>query len=159
MKDLILLIDAILDTYDRIDFRPNPDGTTHCNQAVDAIANKLGYTALAGKTADEIVAFLSGSPEWSEVPFEAAQDKANQGSFLIAGLDSKALNQSHGHVVVIRPGKPNFSGKWGPCPRIVNVGAHNFIARAQAGALTNQPVGLNEAFIPLPKIYILRSTL
>ena len=159
MKDPIALIDAILDVYDRLDFKPLQDGTTFCNLGVDAVCQILGYKGLAGMDADQICAFLASSSDWSEVAFDAAQDRANQGSLLIAGLDSKALNQAHGHVVVIRPGKACFSGKWGASPRVLNIGAHNFIARAPNGAMTNQPVGLNEAFIPLPKIWVLRSTL
>lgn len=159
MKDPIALIDAILDAYDRIDFRPAPDGTTHCNQAVDSVCQAFGYKYLLDLTADQIIEKITGNSEWSEIPVEKAQDMANEGSLLIAGLDSKALGQSHGHVVIIRPGKAVFSGKWGSVPRVLNVGAHNFIARAPNGAMTNQPVGLNEAFIPLPKIWVLRSTI
>lgn len=159
MKDPIVLIDAILDAYDRLDFRPNPDGTTHCNQAVNAVAQAYGYKAIEGMTADQIVAFLTSNSDWSEVPMEKAQDMANAGSLLIAGLDSKGLGQSHGHVVIIRPGKASFSGKWGSVPRVLNIGAHNFIARAPNGPLTNQPCGLNEAFVPPPKIWVLRETL
>lgn len=159
MKDPIALIDAILDVYDRLDFHPNPDGSTHCNQAVNAVCQALGYQKLAGLTADQIVAFLTASDEWSLTSLDKSQNLANEGSLLIAGLDSKALSQDHGHVVVIRPGKPVFSGKWGPSPRVLNIGAHDFIARAPNGPLTNQPCGLNEAFVPLPKIWVLRTTL
>lgn len=158
MKDVIALIDAILDSYDNMVFIPS-DGVTHCNEAVNSVCQALGYKDLVYKTADEIVAFLTGNSDWSEVPMEKAQDLANQGSLLIAGLDSKALNQAHGHVVVIRPGKPCYSGKWGPCPRVLNIGAENFIARAKKGPLTNQPCGINESFQPMPKIWVLRSSL
>lgn len=164
MKDPIALIDIILDTYDRLDFHPNPDGSTHCNEAVNAVCQAFGYKGLAGMMADQIVELIEAESQlfnglWSEVAMDKAQDMANQGSLLVAGLDSKALSQSHGHVVVIRPGKAVFSGKWGQCPRVLNIGAHDFIARGQNGSMTNQPVGLNEAFIPLPKIWVLRSTL
>ena len=159
MKNTIDLIDAILDAYDRQDFQPGPNGLTHCNEAVQAVCETLGYDKLAGLNADEICAFIAVSGDWSEVAFDNAQNMANQGSLLVAGLDSKALGQDHGHVVVIRPGKPCYSGKWGACPRVLNVGAENFIARAKRGPLTNQPSGLNEAFVPLPKIWVLRSTL
>lgn len=159
VKDPIALIDAILDVYDRRDLQPLPDGTTFCNLAVDSIAKAVGYTQLGSKTADQIVAFLQESSDWSEIPMVKAQDMANQGSLLIAGLDSTGLDQAHGHVCVIRPGKIVYSGKWGATPRCVNIGAENFIARAKKGPLTNQPAGLNEAFQPLPKIWVLRSTL
>lgn len=159
MKDPIALIEAILDVYDRHDLQPLADGTTFCNVAVDSIAKAMGYTQLGSKTADQIVAFLEVSDDWSEIPMEKVQDMANQGSLLIAGLDSVALNQAHGHVCVIRPGKFVYSGKWQATPRCVNIGAENFIARAKRGPLTNQQAGLNEAFQPLPKIWVLRSTL
>lgn len=159
VKDPIALIDAILDVYDRRDLQPLPDGTTFCNLAVDAIAKAMGYSQLGSKTADQIVAFLEQSDEWSDVPMPKAQEMANQGSLLIAGLASTALQQAHGHVCVIRPGKIVFSGKWGATPRCLNIGAENFIARARRGPLTNQPAGLNEAFQPPPKIFVLRSTL
>lgn len=159
MKDPIALIDAILDVYDNSKMLPEPDGTTHCNQAVDAVSQAVGYNGLAGKTADEIVSFLSTSLDWQLIPITQAQDLANEGSLLIAGIDSKALGQDHGHVVVIRPGKPCYSGKWGLTPRCLNVGQENFIARAKKGPLTNQAAGLNEAFIPLPRIWVWRGSL
>lgn len=161
MKDPIALIDAILDTYDRLDFQPSTNGTTFCNMAVGEIARTYAnYNEFMGKSANEIVAFLTGNSEWSSVAFDKAQDMVNEGSLLVAGLASSDLKQAHGHVVVLRPGKPCYSGKWpGPCPRVVNVGAENFIARAKRGPLTNQPCGLNESFQELPKIWVLRSTL
>jgi len=159
VKDPITLIDAILDAYDRQEFQPLPDGTTFCNQAVILVALGMGYGELRGKSADEIVQFIAGSPDWSLVPIEKAQEMANEGSFLVAGLTGDELGQGHGHVCVIRPGRPVYSGKWGQCPRVLNIGSENFIARAKKGPLTNQPAGLNESFVPLPKIWVLRSTL
>lgn len=159
MKDPIALIDAILDVYDRQDFQPLANGETFCNLAVIAVCLAFGCPDLSGKTADEIVLFLSSSPDWSLIPFEKAQDMANQGSLLIAGLDSVSLRQSHGHVVILRPGKPVYSGKWGPCPRVLNIGAENFVSRAKKGPLTNQPCGLNESFVEIPKIYGWRNSL
>lgn len=161
VKDPIALIDAICDAYDNHSFIPLPDGTTFCNQGVTYVADAMGCKDFAGKNADEIVAFISSSDEWSTVPLEKAQDLANRGSLLISGLDSKALGQSHGHVVVLRPGKPVYSGKWNTnqCPRVLNIGAENFLARAKKGPLTNQPSGLNESFQPLPTIWVWRKTL
>lgn len=159
MRDVTTLFEAVCDVYDRSDFRPSPDGSTHCNQAVCAIAQAMGCQALNGKTADQILDLISESPEWSDVPFERAQDLANQGSLLIAGLKSKDLNDQHGHVVVIRPGKPCQSGKWGLTPRCVNIGKNDFLARAQSGPLVMMPVGLNDAFIPMPKIWVWRMSL
>lgn len=159
MRNLFTLIEAVLDTYDRPDLRPKPDGTTFCNVAVATVAAAMGCTQLEGKNADQIVAFLDTDPDWSDVPMEKAQDMANQGSLLIAGLDSKALSQTHGHVVVIRPGKICYSGKWGATPRVLNIGAENFIARGQRGVMSNLAAGLNEAFEPVPKIWVWRPSL
>lgn len=161
VRDVATLIDAICDAYDNQAWAPQPDGTTFCNMGVTAIANAMGCKDFDGKTADEIVAFLASDSDWSPVPLEKAQELANQGSLLVAGLDSKTLGQAHGHVVVLRPGKPVYSGKWSTnlCPRVLNIGAENFLARAKKGPLTNQPAGLNESFGPLPKIWIWRQSL
>lgn len=160
VKDPIALIDAILDAYDNQAFLPNPvTGVTHCNQAVTSVCDAMGYLGLGGLTADEIIGKIQNNPDWSLVPIDKAQEFANQGSLLIAGLTSDELKQGHGHVVIIRPGKEVYSGKWGKCPRVLNVGIENFVARAKKGPLTNQPCGLNESFVDLPKIWVLRSTL
>lgn len=164
MADIITLIDAICDAYDRNDYRPSVDGSTHCNQAVDSIAMAMGCSDFQGKTADQIVQFMYQSPNWDPVDFDHAQEMANQGALVVAGLSSSDLkagdpSTTHGHVVVIRPGKPCDSGKWGPTPRCVNIGKNDFIARAQSGPLTMLPVGLNDAFIPKPLIYVWRPSL
>jgi hypothetical protein len=159
MKNLIALFDAICDVYDRPDLLPKSDGTTFCNIAVDAIAQVMGFKGFELKTADEIIGIMSSDPNWSIVAFEKAQDMANQGSLLVAGLTGQELGQSHGHVCVIRPGIPCFSGKWQATPRIVNIGAENFIARAKRGPLIGMAAGLNEAFVPMPKIWVWRPSL
>lgn len=159
MRDLITLIDAVLDVYDNRDLQPLADGTTFCNLAVNFVAVAMGCKDLTGKTADEIMGLIEASDDWSDVPFEKAQDMANGGSLLIAGLESKELGAAHGHVVVIRPGRFCYSGKWGKTPRCLNIGKENFIARAKHGPLVNQPAGLNEAFVPPPKIYVWRPSL
>jgi len=161
MRDVITLIDAICDAYDNRGFQPLSDGTTFCNQGVCYVAEAMGCKDFRGKNADEIVAFMAASDEWSLVALEKAQGLANAGSLLVAGLDSSALGQSHGHVVVIRPGRTIYSGKWSTnlCPRVLNIGAENFLARAKRGPLSNQPAGLNESFQPLPKIWVWRPSL
>jgi len=158
-RDVITLIDAICDVYDNHAYMPTPDGITFCNLATTAVAVAMGCKDFQGKTADEIVAFISSSEEWSAIPLEKAQDIANQGSLVVAGANAKTLGQAHGHIVVIRPGKPCYSGKWGLTPRVLNVGAENFLARAKRGPLTNQPAGLNEAFVNMPTIWAWRQSL
>jgi hypothetical protein len=160
MRNLIGLFDAICDAYDRNDFKPNSDGSTHCNQAVQAIAAAaFTYNGFRGMNADQMMTFLVGNQDWLPIAMEQAQDQANNGSLVVAGLTSTELGQGHGHVVVIRPGLTVDSGKWGMVPRCVNIGASDFIARAQTGPITGSPVGVNDAFIPKPKFYVLRSSL
>lgn len=160
MTNLIGLIDACLDAYDRIDFKPNPDGSTHCNQAVHSIAlTAFKYGGFSGLMADAIVDLLGGE-DWASVDMAKAQDYANNGSLVIAGLSSTALGQKHGHVVVIRPGLQVDSEHFkGMVPRCVNIGASDFIARGQTGVMSNIQCGVNEAFPIVPKFYVLRSSL
>src|SRR5882672_6434180 len=80
MRDVITLINAICDVYDRNDYKPSADGETHCNQAVNAVAEAMGCHDLDNKTADGIAEFISTNDGWSDIPFEKAQDMANQGS-------------------------------------------------------------------------------
>lgn len=159
MRDVITLIDAVCDVYDRNDFKPNPDGSTHCNQAVNAICMTMGCKDFDGKVADEIVDFMGSHDDWSPVPMEKAQDLANQGSLVVAGLKGSDLGSAHGHVVVIRPGHPCQSGKWGLTPRCVNIGKSDFLARSQSGPMIMMPVGINDAFIPVPKLWVWRPSL
>lgn len=159
LKNLIGLFDAVCDVYDRTDFKPRADGETFCNQAVHAVASAaFKYNGFYNLKADEIVETMDGD-DWVVIDIIVAQQYANAGSLVVAGLRSSDLGQAHGHVVVIRPGIPCDSGKWGPVPRCLNIGANDFLARGQTGALTGMSVGVNEAFIPKPKFYVLRSSL
>lgn len=159
VRNVLTLIDAICDAYDNPAFMPLPDGTTYCNWAVQAICATMGYKNFVGLTADQIVAKMASDPDWSPVPFENAQNLANQGSLVVAGLDGPSMNQAHGHVVIIRPGRTCFSGKWQQTPRCLNIGGENFLARAKRGPLKGLACGLNEAFQEMPKIYVWRESL
>lgn len=155
MKNLIALFDAICSTYDRTDIAPLPDGTTFCNVAVQGVLNLMGCHDLDGMSADQMCAYFPMSPSWENIKtMDQAQEMANEGSILVAGLDSIALNQSHGHVCVIRPGLMCDSGKWGMTARCLNIGGQNFLARGKKGPLTGMAVGLNEAFIPKPLMWV-----
>ena len=158
LKNLIGLFEAICDSYDNPTFVP-VNGITHCNEAVAAVADAMGCKDLAFKTADEIVAYLSGNSDWQAIPMDKAQATANQGSLVVAGLSSEALKQGHGHIVVVRPGIPCESGKWGTVPRCLNVGVEMFLARAKKGPLTGMSAGVNEAFVPLPTFWVWRPSL
>lgn len=158
MKDLITLFDSICEAYDRPDFIPK-NGITYCNQAVDMVAGAMGCHDFEMKNANEIVEFMVSDSNWQEIKMNQAQDMANEGSLCVAGIDSATLKQEHGHVVVIRPGKQVYSGKWGLTPRCLNIGEENFLARAKKGPLTAMSCGLNEAFQPLPQIWVWRPSL
>lgn len=159
MKSVTVLIDAICDVYDNAKYQPLPDGTTFCNYAAEDICHAFGYNGLDNKMADEIFAFMGTSPDWQEVLMPRVQDLANQGSLVFAVANGELLKQAHGHICVIRPGRLKDSGKWGQVPSIMNIGAENFIGRAKRGPLQGMSAGLNEAFVPMPKFYVLVSTL
>jgi hypothetical protein len=159
MRDVLTLIEAICEAYDNPSYAPLSDGTTFCNLAVSNICGVMGYKDFEGLNADQIVAKMAANPDWSLVPFENAQNMANQGSLVVAGLDGQSMGQAHGHVVIIRPGRACYSGKWQNTPRCLNIGAENFLARAKRGPLMGMSAGINEAFIEVPKIYVWRASL
>lgn len=160
MRNLIGLFDAVCDVYDRTDFKPNPDGSTHCNQAVQAIASAaFAYNGFRDMNADQMADLLSSDTDWLPIGMDGAQNYANGGSLVVAVMRSTELGQGHGHIVVVRPGLAVDSGKWGMNPRCVNIGAHDFISRAPTGPIMGMPCGVNEAFIPKPHFYVLRSSL
>ncbi len=153
MKNLIGLIDAICDVYDRLDLVPLANGTTFCNVGVSAVLEAMGSDEFKGKTADEIMQYVPLNANWVKSSIDQVQDLANQGTYVLCGLESSKLGESHGHVTVIRPGNPVFSGKWGKVPRCLNIGSENFIARARRGPLMGSPCGINESFVPMPDFY------
>lgn len=158
MPNLIALIDAVCDTYDDVHLLPK-DGVTFCNIACNQIAVKMGCKDLVAKTADDIYEFMIASSQWSEVAMEKAQDLANNGALIFAVASGSMLNQDHGHICVIRPGLVKTSGKWIKAPCVMNIGAQCFIGRAKSGPLIGMPVGLNEAFVPMPRLFVWRPSL
>jgi len=160
-KNLIGLIDACCEAIENPNYRPRADGTTFCNIFVDAVAVKVfGNHDFDGLTADQIYAFCeSHADKYTEIQMGEAQDMANQGSFVIAAATATMVNQSDGHVCVIRPGLLKDSGKWGPCPSVCNIGRQNFIGRAPSGPIQGMPAGVNEAFQPMPKFFAWRGSL
>jgi len=129
------LIDACCEAYDNPAYQPR-SGMTFCNQAVQFIAEKMGYTGFQSMMANEMVAQMKNSPEWTVVPLEEAQTNANQGRLTIAGLQE----QPHGHVVVIRPGLEAYSDKWAmSVPKVINVGSSNFIGKGLGWSFRDKP--------------------
>ena len=137
MKDLFVLLDAIHEAYSRPEYIPG-GGLTHCNQFVAEVAGKCGFKGLDGLLANDIVDYIANSDQWSECSMTQAQQLANQGTLIIAGIK----DEPHGHVNVICPGREKISGRWGAVPCVANVGKDMFIGR-----------GLNWAFSDPPKLY------
>ena len=175
MPDVIKLIDTICSVYDNPDYAPVYNNgilvKTFCNFATNAIAVAMGCddlydtTTKLPKTADEIADLLAQSKDWIElhvsddpqkmpIDYQAIQLWANKGELVFAVLKSTDLKQEHGHICVVRPGLLKSSGKWGDCPAVMNIGGENFIALGKSGVMKGRPVGVNEAFQPIPKFYV-----
>jgi hypothetical protein len=136
---LFRLIDACCEAYDNPAFEPR-QGMTFCNQAVHSICEKMGYSKFKSLLANQMVALMKKSGEWKSIPMKDAQRLANEGCLVIAAIEARP----HGHVAVIRPGLSGHSGKWNMAvPKVINVGAQNFIAK-----------GLNWAFHEIPEIFV-----
>lgn len=143
MKDNLSLLDAIHSPLCRPEYQPK-DGVTHCNGYCSEVAELYGFKGLEGLLANEIIDLISDHPQWSEIPQEKAQDLANGGSLIIAGLKADV----HGHVAIVCPGKSKDSGRWGSCATLANVGKEVWIGK-----------GWSWAFSDLPKFYVWRQTL
>jgi hypothetical protein len=138
------------------------DGATHCNEAVNYVAKKMGYSGfddLRTKFPDDAILanamfeLMVLSPDWMQVDGTVAQAHANEGALVVAAWKSPA--GVHGHVAVIRPGNLTHSTKWGNLPpdppripKVANIGKaeNRFIAR-----------GANWAFGEEPKYFVLKA--
>lgn len=130
---------------------PKADGETFCNVATQDVLVKMGYAALEGLTADQMYAKVSTSSDWLIKPIGDAQGLVNVGTILIAILPSVKLGQEHGHVCSLTSGEQGFSGHWNcKVPLVMNLG--------RPGTCFRQ-IGVNYAFVPVPEIYALVSTL
>lgn len=145
MKDLLSLIDAIHLPLLRPEYQPHPDaGVTHCNGFVNEVCQNMGYKGFEGLLANEMIELMRRDGAWSEIPMERAQDMANAGSLIVAGL----AEEPHGHVCVICPGREKMSSRWSLCPSVANVGKDVFIGK-----------GLSWAFSVLPRLWAWRPSL
>lgn len=150
VKNIPLLIDAICEAYDDPHWQPryipSHGWITYCNEAVNFICKKFGYTkfdrpespepkdALLANRIDQI---LRSSGDWGQVSGDEAQDMANQGALVIATL---ANPSGHGHVCVIRPGQKVWSGTWNQnAPKCMNIGKENFIGKKASWAFRRVP--------------------
>lgn len=174
-NNLIRLIDAICVAWDNPAYQPVFENgelkSTSCNLFVCEVAKEVGCEDFFDPVtqrplmADDMIRKISGSDRWQEIrvsglPADAmtiglksVQMWANQGYFTVAGLTSAALGSAHGHICVVRPGVLKSSGKWGDVPTVANVGKENFIGRAHSGVMKGIPMGVNEAFIQMPKFW------
>lgn len=143
MKDSLSLLDAIHAPLCRLEYQPK-EGVTHCSGYVAEVAGIMGFKDLDMLLANEIVTRISQNPQWSEIPMEKAQDLANGGSLIVAGV----IEEPHGHVVIVCPGKIKNSGRWGNVPTVANVGKEVWIGK-----------GVNWAFSSMPKFWVWRKTL
>lgn len=128
------LLDAALEAYDLYHVPKN--GSTFCNFSVQHICGRMGYDKLKGMIANQMVDFLKRSDEWQPVDMSVAQGLANQGCVVVAGKQE----DPHGHVVVIRPGLEEFSGKWNvKVPKACHVGGTSYIGKTLAWAFKEVP--------------------
>jgi hypothetical protein len=126
------LLDAILEAYDQ--FHEPKNGETFCNLAVFHVLKCLGiFDQLrdadgSAMMADQMIDAMRRSPAWQSVSMEMAQPLANEGQIVVAGMTSAEMSEKNGHVVVVRPGLPELSGKWaGYAPKVSHCGFHPLI--------------------------------
>jgi hypothetical protein len=101
---------------------------TYCNFFVRDVAGERGYPGLKNFTANSMVAFFDGSPEWEEVTdLEKVQVLANDDKLVAAAY---AVPGGHGHVCVVVPGQLCYSGqRQAFVPIVANVGKDCFYGK------------------------------
>jgi len=153
MEKVLRLLDAILEAYDSYHTSKDVTGDgqpeTFCNFSVDHVLARMGYEKMRNPggspmMANQMVDFMTRSADWEDVEMAHAQTFANDGRVVVAGREEKGL----GHVVVVRPGIAERSGKYGMnVPKVSHVGANSYIGR-----------GVNFAFdgTEPPKFWLLK---
>ena len=121
----------------------NVDNLLHCNHLVQDTFNYFGYKGFEGLTANQIFEKCLGLPEFEEQePEQCAWLVQKYGYLVVAAL----LGDPHGHVAVVFPGIPMFSGKWQKnIPVVASTGNPNRIA------------GANWFFKEIPRFFHLKS--
>lgn len=108
-------------------------GVTHCNEAVNYVCERMGYKKFRGLLANEIFDQLQTNGDWHDVTPEASQYHANSGALVVVAWKNPA--GGHGHVCVVCPGIAEKSESWGYfAPKVVNIGATNFIGKRASWA-------------------------
>lgn len=138
------------------DFQPRTiDGVakTFCNYFANYVACGMGCTLLSDHIDEPILAdsiydsMLSDTKNWREIndmygcpSSTGAAHLASQGSLVFGILNSKGLNQEHGHINVVVPGECQFSGHWNMlAPLCANVGVQNFYGEEESYAFRKMP--------------------
>jgi hypothetical protein len=130
-------------------WEPRFDGSnwlTFCNEATNYVCRKMGYSgfdkpdsphAFDAVLANQMVQKMRMGPDWKEIEAAEAQDFANRGALVVAGLASEG---GHGHVCVVRPGSAEWSGSWQALsPKVLNVGKENFLDKKASFAFRSPP--------------------
>lgn len=153
MRDVGRLVDAICEAYNLAlnhgPFSPTqvvprfpgalPYWTTHCNEAVNLIAKRMGYNMFdlsEGESdyrallADQMFDLMSASDSsWYRVTdARTAQDRANKGALIVMAW--KSPDSGHGHICVVMPGMAQWSPTWSESvPSVMNIGRDVFIGK------------------------------
>lgn len=132
------LTDAIDESFDL--YSQPKNGATFCNFSVFHVLQRMGADQFRDASggpmlADQMIDAMTRSPAWEEIQMEQAQDMANSGEIVVAGMTGDELKDAHGHVVVVRPGIPEFSPKYGAlAPKVSHCGHNPYIGRAVSWA-------------------------
>ena len=70
----------------------------HCNESTAEVANAMGHPELNGKLANQQVDYMDKN--WEAVDAKTAQERANNGDLVVAGLS----DNPHGHTSIVVPG-------------------------------------------------------
>lgn len=102
-----------------------------CNQSVAQVARGYGRTDLDGKLANEQVTHMQEN--WQTVDARTAQDMANRGDLVVAGL----AGSGHGHVAVVTPGSGGVAPDGNFYPNVTG-GAMNPVAYSEGNKTAGQ---------------------
>ena len=103
-------------------------GLTFCNHFVQDTFDYFGYKGFKGLTANQIFEKCLGSPEFEEQQPEECAWLVHKYGYLVVAA---SIGKPHGHVAVVFPGVPVYSGKLAcHVPMVASTGEPNRIAGA-----------------------------
>ncbi len=82
----------------------------YCHQSVAHVTERLRIAGLGGKPADQQVAYMRQN--WTTIDARAAQERANQGDVVVAGLADAGM--AHTAIVTPGPGSTKLDGAFYP---------------------------------------------